>query len=133
MWLLFVFLKRSGKVKCNLLTCECIQNKTRTRNGNNTQRRSKIAAHWTEDSFFQHLDGRSKPRKPHAVIWMTRLLRVNGHRSAELCLFLTVVVNGHVLIALLLSIIVVVRRVSFPQTWSFDICLHGMCDQPAAH
>ena len=105
MWLLFVFFRRSGKVKCNLLTCECIQNKTRTKNGNNTHKRSRIAAHWTEDSFFQHLDGRSQPRKPHAVIWMTRLLRVNGHRSAELFPFLTVVVNGHVLIALLLSLL----------------------------
>ena len=93
------------KVKCNLLTCECIQNKTRTRNGNNTQRRSRIAAHWTEDSFFQHLDGRSQPRKPHAAMWMTRLLRVNGHKSSELFLFLNIVVNGHVLTALLLSLL----------------------------
>ena len=118
MWLLFVFLRRSGKGKCNLLTCGCIRHEARTRNDNNTQRRSRIAAHWTEDSFFQHLDRRSQPRKPHAVTWMTRLLRVNGHRSSELFLFHTVVVNGHVLIALLLSITVVVRPVPFPQTWS---------------
>ena len=100
-----IFLRRRGKVKCNLLTCERIRNETRTRNGNNTQRRSRIAAHWTEDSFFQHLDGRSQPRKPHVVTWMTRFLRVNGHRSSELSLFLNIVVNGHVLTALLLSLL----------------------------
>ena len=60
---------------------------------------------WQQYTEAKHLDGRSQPRKPHAVIWMTRLHRVNGHRSAELFLFLTVVVNGHVLIALFLSLL----------------------------
>ena len=41
----------------------------------------------------------------HMVTWMTRLLRVNGHRSSELSLFLNIEVNGHVLIALLLSLL----------------------------
>ena len=99
------FLRRRVKVKCNMLTCGCIRHEARTRNDNYTQRRSRIAAHWTEDSFFQHLDGRSQPHKPHVVIWMTRFLRVNGHRSSELSLFLNIVVNGHVLTALLLSLL----------------------------
>ena len=82
---------------------------TQERDDNNTQRRNRIAAHWNQDSFFEHLDGRSQPRKPLVVIWMTCLLQVNGHKSSELSLFFTVVV----------------RRVPLPQTWSSIFVITG--------
>ena len=82
---------------------------TQERDDNNIQKRNRIAAHWPQDSFFEHLDGRSQPRKPRVVMWMTCPLHVNGHRSSELFLFLTVVV----------------RRVPLPQTWSSIFVISG--------
>ena len=48
-------------------------NDTRMKWKQHTEKRKRIAAHWSQDSFFEHLDV-SHPREPRVVKWITRFL-----------------------------------------------------------
>ena len=75
-------------------------------------------------TIHRSVDGRSQPRKPHVVMWMTRLLRVNGHRSSEFS-FPYRFREWSRADSSASSITVVVRRVPFVQTWSSIFVITG--------
>ena len=95
------FLRRIGKVKCNMWhedASEMTQNEVTTTH-TEARRDGRASA---QNSFFEHLDGRTQRswrnvcsgglRKPRVVMWMTRAFHVNGHISPKLPPFLILIV-----------------------------------------
>ena len=63
-----------------MLACGWIRNDTGPKWKQHTERQKWIAAHGTQDSFFEHLDESSHPQEPRVDTWMTRsTAQPNGH------------------------------------------------------